>query len=78
MNINIIASVGKNYEIGYKNKLVCPIREDLIFFKNLTIYNTVLMGKNTYQSIGKELPNFTKTYNCSIIKKKMKGITLWN
>ena len=57
MNINIIASVGKNYEIGYKNKLVCPIREDLIFFKNLTIYNTVIMGKNTYQSFGKELPN---------------------
>lgn len=57
MNVNLIASVGKNYEIGYKNKLVCPIKEDLIFFKNVTIYHTVLMGKNTYLSLGKVLPN---------------------
>ena len=71
MNINIIASVGKNYEIGYKNKLVCPIREDLIFFKNLTIYNTVLMGKNTYQSIGKELPN---RKNIVLTHSNIKGI----
>ena len=57
MNINLIAAVGNNYEIGYKNKLVCPIKEDLIFFKNITIYHTVLMGKNTYLSIKKPLPN---------------------
>ena len=57
MNINLIAAVGKNYEIGYKNELVCPIKEDLIFFKNVTIYHTVLMGKNTYLSIGRPLPN---------------------
>lgn len=57
MNINLISAVGKNYEIGYKNKLVCPIKEDLIFFKNITIYHTVLMGKNTYFSIGRQLPN---------------------
>ena len=67
MNINLIASVGKNYEIGYQNKLVCPIKEDLIFFKNLTIYHTVLMGKNTYYSIGKKLSNrnnIVLTHSC--------------
>lgn len=57
MNIALIAAVGSNYEIGKDNKLVCPIKEDLKYFKNLTIYHTVLMGRKTYESIGGPLPN---------------------
>ena len=57
MIINIIAAVGKNLELGKDNKLIWPIKEDLIYFKEKTLNKTVVMGKNTFYSIGKALPN---------------------
>lgn len=57
MHINIIVAVDNNNGIGYKNELLCRIKEDLKRFKELTSNNIVLMGKNTYDSIGKPLPN---------------------
>ena len=56
MIINIIAAVGKNLELGKDNKLIWPIKEDLIYFKEKTLGKTVVMGKNTFYSIGKALP----------------------
>ena len=57
MKINIIAAVGKNLELGKNNRLIWPIKEDLKYFKDKTINKTVVMGENTYFSIGKPLPN---------------------
>ena len=56
MIINIIAAVGKNLELGKDNKLIWSIKEDLIYFKEKTLGKTVVMGKNTFYSIGKALP----------------------
>lgn len=56
MIINIIAAVGKNLELGKDNKLIWPIKEDLIYFKEKTMGKAVVMGKNTFYSIGKALP----------------------
>lgn len=55
--INIIAAVGKNLELGKDNKLVWHIPGDLKYFKNLTEGHTVVMGRRTFESIGKALPN---------------------
>lgn len=55
--LSIVVAVGKNLEIGKDNKLLWNIPEDLKHFKNLTTGKTIIMGKNTYHSIGRALPN---------------------
>ena len=55
--INIIAAVGKNLELGKDNKLIWHIPEDLRYFKEMTTNKTIVMGRKTYESIGKPLPN---------------------
>ena len=55
--INIIAAVGKNYELGLNNKLLWNIPNDLKYFKKITTGKTVVMGRKTYESIEKPLPN---------------------
>ena len=54
---SIVVAVGKNNEIGKNNQLLWHIPEDLKNFKKITTGKTVIMGKNTYESIGKPLPN---------------------
>ena len=54
--IYTIAAMSKNRVIGYKNKLPWNIPEDLKRFKKLTFGNPVIMGRKTFESIGKVLP----------------------
>ena len=54
---SLIVAVGKNNEIGKNNQLLWHIPEDLKNFKKLTAGKTVIMGRNTYESIGRALPN---------------------
>lgn len=54
---SIIVAVGKNREIGKGNKLLWHIPEDLKNFKEITIGKTVIMGRKTFESIGRPLPN---------------------
>ena len=56
-NISLIAAIGRNNELGKNNKLIWYIPEDLAFFKNTTFNHKVVMGYNTFLSIGKALPN---------------------
>lgn len=53
--INIIVAHDKNHVIGINNKMPWIIKKDLEHFKNLTLNHTVIMGKNTYLSIGQPL-----------------------
>ncbi|MCL2576685.1 MAG: dihydrofolate reductase [Defluviitaleaceae bacterium] len=57
--MNLIAAVSSNWGIGYKNRLLFHIHEDLQRFKELTINKTVVMGHNTFKSLpgGKPLSN---------------------
>lgn len=56
--INIIAAVANNRAIGYKNKLLYWLPNDLKRFKALTTGHTIIMGRNTYLSLPKgALPN---------------------
>lgn len=57
MTINIIAAMGLNREIGKNNNLLWNLPNDMKRFKELTQNNFVLMGSNTYYSIGKPLSN---------------------
>lgn len=51
MKLTLIAAVAKNRVIGSHNALPWYIKEDLIHFKEKTMGKTVLMGKNTFDSI---------------------------
>lgn len=55
--INLIAAVGTNLELGKNNKLIWHIPNDLKYFKDVTLNKTVVMGRKTYESIGRALPN---------------------
>lgn len=56
--ISIIAAVAKNRAIGYQNKLIYWLPNDLKRFKTLTTGHTIIMGRNTFLSLPKgALPN---------------------
>lgn len=57
MKINIIVAVAENGAIGCHNKLLWHISEDLKRFKRLTTGNPIVMGRKTFDSIGRALPN---------------------
>ena len=57
MSYSIIAAVGKNLELGKNNDLIWSIPEDLKFFRNVTNGHTIVMGRNTFDSLTKMLPN---------------------
>ncbi len=57
--VSIIVAVAKNGVIGDKNSLLWHISEDLRFFKRTTSGHPVIMGRKTYESLGRPLPNRT-------------------
>lgn len=57
MSIAIIVAVSENQVIGINNDLPWRLPADLKHFKNLTTGHTVVMGRKTFDSIGKALPN---------------------
>lgn len=52
-----IVAMSKNYAIGKDGKLPWHYSADLRFFKRVTTGNAVVMGANTWRSIGRPLPN---------------------
>jgi dihydrofolate reductase len=56
--VNIIAAVARNRAIGFQNKLIYWLPNDLKRFKALTTEHTIIMGRNTFLSLPKgALPN---------------------
>ena len=56
-SIRIIAAVEKNFGIGKDNSIPWRLSADMKQFSSLTKYNYVLMGRKTFESIGKPLKN---------------------
>ncbi|MGK6343534.1 dihydrofolate reductase [Chryseobacterium sp. DT-3] len=63
----IVVAMGEKNEIGFENKLLWHLPKDLKHFKDMTSGHPVIMGRKTYESIGKPLPNRT---NIVISRKK--------
>ena len=57
MTISIIVAIAENHAIGKDNKLLWHLPNDLKHFKTITSGHTVIMGRKTYDSVGKPLPN---------------------
>ena len=59
MKLTAVAAVSENLVIGKNNSLPWNIPEDLKRFKTLTSGSPIIMGRKTYESIGRPLPNRT-------------------
>lgn len=57
MKISMIVAADEQNGIGKNNQLLCYLPADLKYFKTLTTGHAILMGRKTFESIGKPLPN---------------------
>jgi|TARA_B110000977_G_C10853777_1_gene406832 dihydrofolate reductase len=57
--ITVIAAIASNKALGKDNDLIWHLPADLKRFKKVTTGHYILMGRNTYESIGRPLPNRT-------------------
>ena len=55
--LSIIVAKAKNNIIGKNNSLIWHMPEDLKRFKNITTGHTIIMGRKTFESLGRVLPN---------------------
>lgn len=65
MRLSVIAAVGKNGELGNNNKLIWKFKGDLKFFKETTLGHTIVMGRKTFESLPKILPERKHIINWS-------------
>jgi dihydrofolate reductase len=86
--IKIIVATSKNRVIGDSNSLIWHLPADLKRFKEITTGNTIVMGRKTFESIGRPLPNrrniiITRdiTYNvdgCEVVNSLEEALMLCN
>jgi dihydrofolate reductase len=57
MTVSIVVAIGENNAIGKDNELLWYLPTDLKHFKTITKGHTVIMGRKTFDSIGKPLPH---------------------
>ena len=59
MKLALIVAMSENNVIGINNKLPWHLPEDLRYFKHITLGKPIILGRKTYDSIGKPLPGRT-------------------
>ena len=69
-NVSIIVALSENNVIGINNKLPWKLSDDLKNFKKITMGHTIIMGRMTFESIGKTLPG---RKNIVVSRKKNEG-----
>jgi dihydrofolate reductase len=57
MILSIISAIGKNNELGLNNQLLWDLPRDMQHFRATTSGHPVIMGRKTFESIGRPLPN---------------------
>ena len=71
--LSIIVAVAKNGVIGDQNRLIWHISEDLKNFKRITSGHPVVMGRKTFESLGRPLPNRTNVVITRQTALKLEG-----
>ena len=74
--ISVIAAIGSNRELGKNNKLLWNIPEEMEHFKTITMSHPVIMGRKTYESIGRPLPGRLNIVVTKDSKFKPEGVTV--
>jgi dihydrofolate reductase len=59
MNLSLIVAAAKNGVIGRNNQLPWHLPQDLKYFKSVTLGKPIIMGRKTFESIGRPLPGRT-------------------
>ncbi len=72
--ISLIAAIGKNNELGKDNALVWKLPADMKFFIKTTTLHPIIMGRKTFESIGKALPNRRNVVITRDVKYKKEGV----
>ena len=65
--VTLVVAMGLKNEIGKENQLLWHLPKDLKHFKEITTGHPIIMGRKTFESIGKPLPNRT---NIVVSRKK--------
>ena len=78
MSIKLICAISKNNVIGNENKLPWNLSEDLKRFKKLTSNNLVVMGRKTFDSIGRPLPNRKNIVLSNNSNLEIDGVEVFN
>jgi dihydrofolate reductase len=55
--LSLIVAMAKNRVIGYENKMPWHLPAELAYFKRITTGHPIIMGRKTFDSIGRPLPN---------------------
>ena len=85
MIVAIIVAIGENNAIGKNNQLLWHMPKDLKHFKDVTSGRTIIMGRKTFDSVGKPLPrrrNIVVTRQditipgCEVVKSIEDGLAL--
>lgn len=76
--ITLIAACSKNRVIGKDNKLIWNVPGDLKRFKELTTGNPILMGRKTFESIGRPLPKRTNIVVTRDNNWSKEGVIVYN
>jgi len=76
--ISFVVAASKNNVIGINNKLPWNIPQDLKRFKKITSGNSIIMGRKTFESIGRPLPNRENIVLTRNTNWKSDGITIFN
>ena len=74
--ISIIAAIGINRELGKDNQLLWYLSQDLKRFKAITQGHPVIMGRKTFESIGRPLPKRTNVVISSQENYQPEGVTV--
>jgi len=77
MRINLIAAVARNRAIGYKNKLLYWLPDDLKRFKALTTGHTIVMGRRTFESLPKGALPHRRNIVLSRSQKQLAGCDVY-
>jgi len=76
MKLALIVAAARNRAIGLNNKMPWHLPEDLKYFKRVTMGKPVIMGRNTFESIGRPLPGRPNIVISRNADYKADGITL--
>lgn len=76
MQISIIVAISENNAIGKDNELLWHLPKDLKRFKEITTGHTIIMGRKTFESIGKPLPNRHSIIITNNKNYKAEGVTV--
>lgn len=76
--IKIIVAVSSNRVIGDSNKLLWNLPADLKHFKNVTTGHPIVMGRKTYESIGRPLPNRRNIVITKQLDYQLEGVEIVN